>query len=67
MYLYIFEDGTAAKSKTAPESVDLEAVADGVLQIFFMSEEDIKEVDEDGSLDAISTCVVSVDEYHYLP
>lgn len=51
-YLFIFEDGTANVSTQPPTAIDLEQIADGVLQIF-VTTSNIGEVLADNSVDEI--------------
>ena len=50
MFLYIFEDGEVAKSSVPPLHVDMQSIADGLLQVIEFRDGDLKEWDGDGKI-----------------
>ena len=57
MYLYSFEDGTIQQSKTKPTNVDLQCMADGILQVFGTTGT-LFELNDQGKAEEIQHCEI---------
>jgi hypothetical protein len=56
MYVYIFEDLTTQKHEKPPTEIDLSMIEDGTLMV--LKCDNVKEVNEDGSLSNLQSCVL---------
>jgi len=62
MFLYIFEDGAIAKTKSPPTSDDLDCIKDGILEVLVVGD-DADRIDDVGMLCTIPPAILMTHEH----